>query len=155
MFPYESRAVTTKLNADPAVVLRGMLLRMSALADEGVMLTGSEVAESEPSLAVKVRLPDVFNLELNEPDPPWIGVVAGRSPAESLEAKLRLPLYPVAVFPFASFAVTVKFNAVPAGADAGSPVIVRCVASPELTSTCVASVTETPEMLAPIAVIPA
>jgi hypothetical protein len=70
MFPNESRAVTPKLNADPAVAPWGMLLKMRALADEGVMWIGSEVTESKPSPAVKVRLPAVFSMELNEPEPP-------------------------------------------------------------------------------------
>ena len=95
--------------------------------------TADDVAERFPSLAVIVWLPADFNTIPNEPTPLTRLLEDGRSARESIEVSVTVPLYPVAVLPKASFAVTEMLKPLPATLEAGTELRIRLVAPAEAT----------------------
>ena len=93
-------------------------------------MIAEEVAESDPSDAVSVLDPAVLRVSENVPTPFKRVAEEGRAAAESEEVIETVPLYPVAVLPEASFAVTIKVKAEPAVAEAGMDESARELAVP-------------------------
>ncbi|NBU72696.1 MAG: hypothetical protein EBS53_14850 [Bacteroidetes bacterium] len=92
-----------------------------------------EVLESEESEAVRVCEPEVLRAMEKVPTPLVRAAEGGRLAAGSLEVMETVPLYPVAVFPAASLAVTVKSKDAPAVAEEGMEERTRELAEAELT----------------------
>src|SRR5437588_779084 len=79
------------------------------------------------SVAVIVWLPAVLSVALKVPTPLASGELAGRTAWPSVLVKWTVPMYPVAVLLFWSWAVTVKLNDTPAVAVAGA-LMLKCTA---------------------------
>ena len=108
-----------------------------------------EVTLRVPSLAVTVLDPAVFNVT-EKAFVPLVSVDGDGSTAlVSLEVIVTVPAYPVAVFPEASFAVTVTEKLEPAVALPGTELKTRDVALPGLMVTLALFETETEEIVAP------
>src|SRR5436190_233850 len=84
------------------------------------------------SVAVRVRLPAVRRVALNEPVPLVRVASAGRVGLPSVTVQCPAPAYPVAVLLKASLAATVKMKAAPAVALEGA-LTVNCAAAAALT----------------------
>ena len=125
VLPDASLAVTVKLKAVPATAEAGTeaRARVAAELEETVMLV--EVMERDPSDAVRDLVPTVFNLTAKEPTPFARVAAFGRVAAESLEEMATVPVYPVAMLPDASLAVTVMLKVAPAMELAGMEVRTR------------------------------
>jgi hypothetical protein len=98
------------------------------------MVMAEEVAERLPSDAVRVLDPAVFKVIEKVPTPFTSVAEAGRVATESDEVIATVPVYPLAVFPDASFAVTIKLKPVPAVADEGTVESTRELAAAEETA---------------------
>ena len=98
------------------------------------------------SVAVIDCEPAVSRVTVKVPTPLVRPALAGRTALLSLEVILTVPVYPVAVFPYASLAVTVTEPAVPAVTEVGKPETTRLVALAAFTVS--GAVPVTPETVA-------
>ena len=96
---------------------------------EAVVMTGAPL-----SVTVKVWLPAVFKLTVKLPIPAERMDGEGRVACGSLELKVRVSEYPVAMLPKSSLAVTVELNATPATFVLGTEVNTNTVALFGITS---------------------
>ena len=85
-------------------------------------MIAEEVTLKSPSSAEMVLAPAVLSVVEKVPTPLVRVAEAGSPAAESLEEMETVPVYPVAVLPDESLAVTVKLKAVPATAEVGTEV---------------------------------
>jgi hypothetical protein len=93
----------------------------------GLTLIEEEI-DRVPSLAVRVLFPAVLSLAVNRPFPRVRILLAGRLAFRSLLVNEISPVYPLAMFSFASNAVTLKLASPPAVTSVGRLLMMRCVA---------------------------
>jgi hypothetical protein len=107
-----------------------------------------------PSAAVMVRLPTVLRVTWKDLVPLVRVDALGRFAEGSLDVMATVPVYPVAVFPLASLAVTVMVEATPETTLAGTELKASVVAAPGFTVTFALVPTVFPSMVAPMVTTP-
>jgi len=100
VFPPASSAVTVKVNPVPAVVVAGAETLNRAAGPVFTVISPEVpvIDEWTVSVAVIVRIPWVFSVVPNDPVPDVRCEFKGRSAAASVEEKVTVPLYAVAMF---------------------------------------------------------
>lgn len=154
VLPDASRAVTVKVMGDPAVAFVGTELSTSWDAAEGFTVMEPLVVVRLPSAAVMVRLPTVLRVTWKDLVPLVRVDALGRFAEGSLDVMATVPVYPVAVFPLASLAVTVMVEATPETTLAGTELKASVVAAPGFTVTFALVPTVFPSMVAPMVTTP-
>src|SRR5882724_9952626 len=141
VFPFASWAVTSTAGAmlAPATVLVGCTVNTSVAAVPAVILNAALVPVAGPvALAVSVYPVPTLSIDrpvnvATPPDAAWVAV-PDNAPPDGLVpmASVTLPVNPVAVFPFASWAVTSTAGAMlaPATVLVGCTVNTRAAALP-------------------------
>jgi hypothetical protein len=147
MFPFESFAVTVKVNASPAALEEGTPDNTSWEAPEASTLIEKDF-ESDPEVTVMDFDPAVLRVAENVLLPEFKVLEAGSVAEASLEVKRSVPENPVAVFPASSCAVTVKENEFPEVTLDGA-VIANREAEPALTVRVGLFETAAPDRVAP------
>src|SRR2546425_3423549 len=143
VLPFASRAVTSTAGAmlAPATVLVGCTVNTSVPALPAVMLKPELIPVRLPLLAVRVYPVPVLSIDspgnvATPPDAAWVAV-PDKTPPDGLVpmASVTLPVKPVAVFPFASRAVTSTAGVMlpPATVLVGCTVNTRVAALPAVT----------------------
>jgi hypothetical protein len=130
VLPLESFAVTLMLNGVPAVAFAGTDPSTNWDARFEFTVIPEEVMERTPSFAVRVWLPVDLRVVVKLPTPLVSVAAGGRVAAGSEDAMLIEPVYPVALFPSWSFAVTVKLKELPATTEDGTKVKAKELAGP-------------------------
>lgn len=106
----------------PAVAVAGKPATRKLLAAAGLTVIDTGVLVRLPLLADRVWVPAVFRVALKVPVPLFRVALVGNTACPSLLVNRTTPLYPVAVLPKGSLAITLKDWATPAVVVAGSPV---------------------------------
>ena len=133
----------------PAVAVVGAEVKTRDAAAPGLTVIALEVMVSPPPAAVTVEEPAVFSVTENVPTPEVKAAAVGRVASVSLEVNETGLANEVAVFPFASRAVTVTLNDVPAVVEVGTEERLNRVAAPGFTVTEAVFETAEPRIVAP------
>jgi hypothetical protein len=133
-FPNGSRAVSVNGKGVPGVAVAGTVKTrwVAATGPTTIVVEVPVIDGLTVSVAVRVLVPAVFSVAVKDLIPFVSVESAGRVAELSELVKWASPVYPVAVLPNGSRAVTVKPNEVPAVAVAGT-VRRKCVAIPGVT----------------------